>query len=112
MRSRIAVALVTLLLGGCVLFAQDPDDYSTTCHVEGESTACGTCMVRSCRSALDAACRDESFSFLSLAERLDKCVPKAACQTLKEDSLGTDPGKYELFTYCLTTQCASVCGIK
>lgn len=53
------VALAAATLTGCVLLIDSTTGpLTSTCHVANESSACGSCMVAQCQTALDACCAD------------------------------------------------------
>jgi hypothetical protein len=105
---RSLVVGLAFAITGCVLLARDPDDFSTTCHFEGEGSACGQCLVKSCQPEINQCCGDWS-GRLVIQYQLEPCAAKVTCSSLKRESRGDDVG--EAFGYCATTSCAGPCGI-
>jgi hypothetical protein len=109
---RLAVA-AALAASGCVLLALDPDDFSTDCRFEGDDNECGTCMIESCRSEINACCAD-TLCNVTMKYTVDECVPRRACPGLarSESTAGSRRTADETFKACVTRSCASLCGIE
>lgn len=74
-------ALMAMLgLSACILFVDPSTDLGGTCHIRGETTACGACIATKCRTQLDACCGDGSCA--TILDTIDTCVAdstQAAC---------------------------------
>ena len=59
-------------LSACILFVDDRGDLGTTCHLHGELTACGACIMAKCRAQLDACCGDGTCT--PILDTIDACI--------------------------------------
>jgi hypothetical protein len=99
-----AAAVALAVAGwGCIFFVNDdPSKLGSTCHFQGESTACGQCVATTCAKQLDACCASSSCA--SSLSSLDQCAADAdvvACGQLT--TLAPDLGS------CIESACAA-CG--
>jgi hypothetical protein len=88
-------SLALVGMAGCILFVSSPNagDY---CHFRGEDTPCGACLLASCQSEVNAACKDESV--LSMMEQ---------CAAAGDEACGKIPNS-DVAT-CLKAHCPALC---
>jgi hypothetical protein len=100
----VLVALVaTLAAAGCIAFVNDdPSSLTTTCHFDGDDTACGRCVATSCAQALDTCCGDSVCSQTSLPLLASCFQASSLCSTF----LTSSP---DLAT-CIATSCGACNG--
>jgi hypothetical protein len=98
----IVALAATLAAAGCIAFVNDdPSSLTTTCHFDGDDTACGRCVTASCAQALDTCCGDSVCSQTSLPLLASCFQASSLCGTF----LTASPD----LASCIATSCAA-CG--
>jgi hypothetical protein len=102
---RLLAVLFFMLLASCILFVS-PEEYGSTCRIQGQDTQCGACVVAKCQADLDTCCRDESCD--QALRDLDECAVFATygCQRLAG---WQSPPVTGALSQCVQQKCGAVC---
>ena len=77
---RLLIAATAVAHVGCILLVDGSptgDQFSTTCGVADEASACGSCMTQSCASQLTACCADADCR--KVLSAIDTCADAGTC---------------------------------
>jgi hypothetical protein len=88
---------------GCIAFvSDDPSALSTTCHFQGDDSACGRCVASACASSLGACCGDATCTQTTLP-LLQSCFGTGSlCSSFLVDA--------PALATCIATSCATCAG--
>lgn len=90
---------------GCFLLIDDVQGgLGNACHVAGETSACGSCIVKSCGAELNACCGDAACQ--KVLDQVDACSVSGKCGLDL-----TDTGAQGKLALCLSSACGAACKV-
>ena len=102
-----SLAIVGVLVSGCVLIVPSAKLGGDHCGFAGRDTSCGTCVAAKCTAAVDACCEDASCG--GIIKDLESCSREQGATCDRLGNPADADGVHRDLSACVIKECREVC---